>query len=305
MPVNANPDFVQAEDRYHKAKTDEERLEALEEMLTKAPKHKSSENFVANLKTRYKKLKAQATKKSSSGKFSGISIKKSDMQAVIIGKTKSGKSSLLGAMTNNKPEVADYEFTTKKPEIGMLGYIGVQIQLIENPAINSDYYDRGLTNGADTLLLLVNSLEEIKEIKELTALTERASGKKIIVFNKSDLLTENEKRRIFSTLQSKKYNFVIVSAKEKENLEELKEKLFQSFGRIRIHTKEPGKEPSNKPVVLNPGSTVKDIAEKILHGFSAKVKETRIWGPSSKFPGQSVGLKHILKDKDVVEFKTK
>ena len=52
-------------------------------------------------------------------------------------------------------------------------------------------------------------------------------------------------------------------------------------------------------------STVYDVAEKILKGFSKTVAETKIWGPSSKFAGQKVGLKHKLKDLDVVEFKTR
>jgi len=82
------------------------------------------------------------------------------------------------------------------------------------------------------------------------------------------------------------------------------EKIFKSFDSIRIFTKEPGKEKSPKPVIIKPNSTVGDIAEKILKGFSKKIKQTKIWGPSSKFAGQSVGLKHKLKDLDVVEFRT-
>ena len=74
---------------------------------------------------------------------------------------------------------------------------------------------------------------------------------------------------------------------------------------MRIYAKEPGKEKAKKPIILNPESTIKDVAEKILKGFSSKIKETRIWGPSSKYPGQVVGLSHIMKDMDVVEFKTK
>lgn len=85
----------------------------------------------------------------------------------------------------------------------------------------------------------------------------------------------------------------------------MKEKLFQSFGRIRVYTKEPGKEKSNKPIILPPESNIKNVAEKILKGFSNKIKETRIWGPSSKYPGQVVGLKHKMKDMDIVEFKTR
>ena len=52
------------------------------------------------------------------------------------------------------------------------------------------------------------------------------------------------------------------------NLEELKNKLFQSFGKMRVYTKEPGKEPDKKrPMILSPGDTVQDVAEKILKGF--------------------------------------
>ena len=77
------------------------------------------------------------------------------------------------------------------------------------------------------------------------------------------------------------------------------------FEKLRVYTKEPGKEKSKNPIIFEPGATTKDVAEKILKGFSKKVKETKIWGPSSKFPGQIVGLNHKLKDLDVVEFKTK
>jgi hypothetical protein len=108
-----------------------------------------------------------------------------------------------------------------------------------------------------------------------------------------------------ANLQSRKYNFVLVSAKTFSGFDLLKEKIFQSFGKIRVYTKEPGKEHSKKPVILEQGNTTGSLAEKILHGFSKKIKETKIWGPSSKFSGQKVGLKPELKDLDIVEFKTK
>ena len=57
-------------------------------------------------------------------------------------------------------------------------------------------------------------------------------------------------------------------------------------------------------MILPIGSTAKDVAEKIIKGMSKKLKKTKIWGPSSKFPGQMVGLDHALKDKDTVEFQT-
>jgi ribosome-interacting GTPase 1 len=302
MPINAHPEFTAAEGEYLKSRTPEEKIEKLKKMISYAPAHKGGENLRAQLKSRMKKLLEEQQKSRKSRKSSKTGIKKEDMQAVIIGKTNSGKSSFLNVLTNAKTGISSSSFSTTYPRIGMMDYFGASIQIIENPAIESEYYDKGLTYTADIIILLVNSMEELKEIEE------RIKGidkKKIVVFNKCDLLDEPEKRKIQSTLQSKKYLFSVVSSLTKEGLEELKEKLFVSFKKLRAYTKEPGKEKSSKPIILDPGATAKDVAEKILKGFSEKVKETKIWGPSSKFPGQIVGLNHKLKDKDIIEFKTR
>ena len=299
MPINAHPDYLAAEKEYILAQTLEERIEKLKRMISLAPSHKGAENLRAQLKTRLKKFQLQLEKSKKAGSTQK-GIKKEDMQAVIIGMTNTGKSSLLKILTNSEPEIADYNFTTKFPIVGMMNYSGTNIQLIEIPAIESDYYNKGLVNTADTILILIDKIEQIKKIQENI---EKAHGKQIIVFNKTDKLTKQELRKIEARLQSKRYNFVLISTKTKEGIEELKNKIFQSFDKIRIYTKEPRKEKSPKPMILNPGSTIKDVAEKILKGFSSKVKESKIWGPSSKFPGQKVGLQHKLKDLDVIEFK--
>lgn len=300
MPINAHPEYIAAEGEYLKAKTLEEKIEKLKKMISYAPAHKGGENLRAQLKTRLKKLQEQLIKSKHSGKSSIVGIKKEDMQAVIIGKTNSGKSSLLKILTNSEPQIADYEFTTKKPILGTTHYENTNIQLIEIPAIGSEFYSKGIVHTADTALIVIDSLKDIGYILDEL----KTGGKKIIVFNKIDLLNENEKRKINATLQSKKYDFVMISTKTLEGIEELKERLFQSFKKIRIYTKEPGKEKSPRPIIMEPDSTTKDVAEKILKGFSKKVKETKIWGPSSKFSGQKVGLSHKLKDLDIVEFKT-
>ena len=294
MPINASPYYERAEVEYLRSQTTEQKIRCLKKMITLAPKHKGSENLLKQLRTRLKKLKY--TKEKESKKIGSIQkgIKKADMQAVIVGKTNSGKSTLLKILTNAEPKISEVKLTTTQPIIGMMNYASTQTQIIENPAIGSEYYDKGLTNTADTILILINSIEEIKEILEKI---QKAKGKKIIIFNNKNNL---EKRKIAATLQSKKHNFVFM-----EDLNELKEKIFQSFDKIRVFTKESGKNKPKKPIIMKPDSSVFDVAEKILHGFSQNVKETKIWGPSSKFAGQKVGLKHKLKDLDVVEFKTR
>jgi len=302
MPINVkDPEYAKAEQAYHEAQTPEQKLLFLKKMITHAPKHKGTENLLKQFTQRRKKLEQEIVKAKKSGKGTKQGIKKDDMQAVIIGKTNSGKSTLLSKLTNNKVQASQFPFTTKVPEVGMMSYAGTSVQLIEIPAIDSEYYDRGIVNTADTIILLINSMDEIEKIKvELKS----SYGNQIIVYNKIDLLNENEKRKLDATFKSKKYNFVLISAKTHEGFENLKEKIFESFNKIRVYTKEPGKEKSNRPIILNPNSRVKDVAEKILKGFSKKIRETKIWGPSSKFAGQKVGLTHKIKDLDIIEFKT-
>jgi len=300
MPTNVHPEYVQAEQEYHQAYSDEDRLKALEKMIRFMPKHKSAENLRKNIRTRYKKLKQELQKKSKkSSKKKGI--KKAEMQTLLVGLTNSGKSSILKALTNAQPKIASYGFTTTQPEIGTLNYENCNIQLIDLPPIASENFDRGILNTADTILIIVEKLHEIKPILDSI---KQNTAKKIIVFNKIDLHDNETKRKIKETLRTKKYNFCLVSTKTNEGLEDLKEKIFKSFPVIRIYTKHQGKKADNRPVVLQNKATLKDVAEKILHGYSKRVKYAKITGPSCKFPNQKVGLKHIVKDKDVVEFVT-
>lgn len=306
MPVNAHPEYIYAEKEFYAAENDQDRVEALEEMIKWLPSHKGAETLRKQIKTRYKKLKEKLNKEKQKVKARGRAqkgIKKGDMQAALLGLTNSGKSSILKIITNANPIIASYGFTTKQPEQGIMNCKTCQIQIVDLPPIGAESFDKGVINTADTILLVV---EKIHEIKELEQVLKKAKGKKIVIFNKIDLFDAETKRKIKETLRSKRYNFAIVSTKTGEGIDDLKEKIFKSFNKIRIYTKQPEqKQHDNEPVILHPKATVEQVAEKILHGFSRNIKKTKIWGPSSKYSGQQVGLKHVLKDKDVVEFTTK
>ena len=301
MPINAHPEFFVAEKKFNDCQTDAERVLALEEMIRKAPHHKGSENLLAQLRLKLKKLKEKVEVSKKKGKGGKEGIKKEDMQVVLVGLTNSGKSSLLKKLTNAQPKVSEPQYTTFQPEIGTMFYGKVPIQIIDQPSIGNENFDVGIVNTADTLLIVIEKFEDINEIKKSL---EKARGKQIVVYNKSDKLNEKEKRKLSDKLRSKRYNAIIISTKTNENIDELKEKIFETFKIVRIYLKEPGKEPTTKPLIMKPGSNVKEVAEKIKKGLSNKVKDTRITGPSSKFPNQKVGLAHIVKDKDIVEFKT-
>lgn len=301
MPVNAGPEYFSAESKFLAAKTIDEQIACLEEMIKLAPKHKSSETFVANLKQRLKRFEEKKEKASKSGKSSKKGIKKEGFQCVIVGLPNSGKSSLLSVLTNARPLISENPFSTREPILGSMNYKGIKAQIVEVPAIGSEYFDIGIIHTADLIIELITSLSDIEKLSPSIS---RAIGKKIIAYNKSDLLSQEQLRKLTETIKSKKINALLISSATGDNIEQLKEIIFKSMDSIRVFTKEPGKPRTEDPIILPIGSSVKDVAEKILKGFSKKVKETRVTGPSSKFPNQKVGITHILKDLDIVEFHT-
>ena len=305
MPANASPEFSHAELKFDKAKTDEERLLAMEEMVRSMPQHKSAESLRSNLRTRYKRLKEKLeTKGKKSGGGTRSTIKKESMQAAIVGFPNAGKSSLFETLTENKnPTISPIAFSTYTSLVAMMSFEDVKVQLIDVPPFPNE--DKSIINTADTLIIVIDNLTQIEESEKHL---QRIIGKKLYVFTKSDLLTEQEKRRLEATLKSKykKTDCTIFSNKEhvRTEVHELKNKIFKTFPIIRVYTKEPKKESTGIPMIMEEDSTAKDVAEKIIKGMSKKIRKTRIWGPSSKFPGQMVGLDHALKDKDTVEFQT-
>ena len=49
------------------------------------------------------------------------------------------------------------------------------------------------------------------------------------------------------------------------------------------------------------GCKIRDICNKLHKDFAKRFKFARVWGPSAKFGGQKLMLKHVMKDEDILE----
>jgi small GTP-binding protein len=123
----------------------------------------------------------------------------------------------------------------------------------------------------------------------------------LVVINKTDLLTTDVLQNAIRTLRARKWDVCAISAKNKENLDHLREQIFLHLRLIRIYMKPVGKKPDYiQPMILKEGQTIADACRHIHRDFHRNFRYASIWGPSAKHAGQKVGLEHVLKDQDVL-----
>jgi len=329
MPANLPPEYIEAEDRYRNAGSKDEKLDALQEMLSLLPNHKGTDKIEADLRKRISDLKKQPKKKKgpTRAKTPDQIEPQGAGQVVLTGLPNSGKSALLDMITNASPKVADFPFSTHGPTIGMLQHEDVQIQLIDTPPISDEHVETWVFNlirKADLVLLLVDGAEE-DPVDRLEYTIELLQEESIYIFApKEDFQRDaigrtNRKGQVVVTkndeLSSSKYSNQIedfsglptmsLSILDEDSLSRFSGFVFDGLNKIRIYTKKPGKEPDlEEPYILERGSTVLEGVRSIHRDMVEKLDYIRIWG-SGRFDGQEVAQDHVLKDGDVIEIHQK
>ncbi len=124
----------------------------------------------------------------------------------------------------------------------------------------------------------------------------------VTVINKSDALDA----KAIAAIKAEAPNALLISARNEENLSELRDKIIGSLGVIRVYMKKAGEEPDmGEPLILKKDHTVRGACKRIRKEWASRLQYARVWGESARFEGQVVGASHKLKDKDIVELHLK
>ena len=159
----------------------------------------------------------------------------------IVGLPNAGKSSLLAAITNANPKIANYKFTTLNPNLGVASYDNKEITLADIPGLIEGAHE-GIGLGikflkhverCKTLMHLIDITNEdlettYQQVKnELGSYSKQLLKKKeIIVLNKTDLLEDSEVKEIIEKFKKNKNSEVIsLSTLNKVSISKIKAKL--------------------------------------------------------------------------------
>jgi len=159
----------------------------------------------------------------------------------IIGLPNAGKSSLLAAITNANPKIANYQFTTLNPNLGVIRYDDKEITVADIPGLVEGAH-KGVGLGTQflkhverckSLLHLIDiTNEDIKksynQVKnELKSYSSKLNKKKeLIVLNKTDLMEEKEIKKIIKDFsKGLKSEVISISTFKKTSISKIKAKL--------------------------------------------------------------------------------
>ena len=159
----------------------------------------------------------------------------------IIGLPNAGKSSLLAAITNANPKIANYKFTTLNPNLGVAQYDNKEIVLADIPGLVEGAHE-GVGLGIQflkhierckSLLHLIDitnldikiSYNQVK--KELASYSSKMLEKKeIVVLNKTDLIDKDIQDEIINEFSKNvDCEILTLSTLDKNSISQLKSKL--------------------------------------------------------------------------------
>lgn len=311
MPANLGPEYLAAEQEYRNADSVEARIAALEKMYAALPKHKGTEKLQAEIRRRLSQARKESQKRGPARATPFYLVPKEGIgQIALVGPPNSGKSSLLGALTHARPEVAPYPYTTHAPAPGMALFEDVQIQLVDLPPLAREWLEPWLAQtlrraGRTVLVVSAGDPDDLGEIEfiEDQLAAWKLEPPRLMVVTGIDRPDGRENFLALEDLYRARYECLPVSAVTGEGLERFLRRCFEILDVVRVYTKAPGKKPDlAAPYVLPRGATVIDAARHVHKDFAEHMKLTRLFRRECPDEGLPVGRDHRVQDGDILEF---
>ncbi|AXT52882.1 GTPase ObgE [Aquimarina sp. BL5] len=162
----------------------------------------------------------------------------------LVGFPNAGKSTLLSVITSAKPKIADYEFTTLKPNLGIVEYRDFQTfvmadipGIIEGAAEGKGIghrFLRHIERNSTLLFLIPADAPDIKEQYEILLDELRRYNpdlldkERLIAISKCDMLDDELKEELKSELDTQlNAPYLFISSVAQQGLQELKDKLWK------------------------------------------------------------------------------
>ena len=166
----------------------------------------------------------------------------------LVGFPNAGKSTLLSVITSAKPKIADYEFTTLKPNLGIVEYRDYQSfvmadipGIIEGAAEGKGlghYFLRHIERNSILLFLIPADADNIKKqydilLDELRRYNpEMLDKERLIAISKSDMLDEELKEELTQELDAElPIDYLFISSVAQSGIIQLKDSLWAMLNR--------------------------------------------------------------------------
>ena len=123
----------------------------------------------------------------------------------------------------------------------------------------------------------------------------------LYVYNKIDCISIEEVDRLAHIQYS-----VVISCEMELNLDYLVSKIWNHLALIRVYTKKRGQPPDfSDALILRRNATVEHVCHVIHRSIVEIFKYALVWGTSTKYSPQRVGINHVMNDEDVIQIMKK
>ena len=142
-------------------------------------------------------------------------------------------------------------------------------------------------------------------------LVDHLSGNRVYIpavalVNKVDLVLPEEYKRIEAWLAKEGFPAIAIAAAKGYGIDKAKDFIFDNLHFMRVYLKPRGGEADLvEPLIVKQDTDIGMVCDMLHREFRKKFRYAQVTGPSAKFPGQTLGIDHKLKDGDILTIITR